>query len=280
MTTVEVEEERGVTDLVALKEHQQETWAAGDFSMFARTIVIVSERLCEAAQLRADHKVLDVACGSGNTAIAAARRGCDVVGIDYVPALLERAKERAAAERFTITFLEGDAEDLDFPDETFDVVMSTFGVMFAPDQEKAAAELLRVCKPGGKIAMSNFPPNSLAGGFLRAAARYQLPPRGVKPPVLWGNEDWLNDTFGHAASKIEVTRQDVKLCYKTPEDWLDFFTRYFGPIGTVYEALNDSKRERFGRDLMEVVIDGNVSGDDTIVAPVDYSEIVITKKLA
>ena len=266
------------TDLAAVKEQQQEAWAAGDFSRFATTIVIVSESLCEAVDLRAGQQVLDVACGSGNTAIAAARRGCEVVGADYVPALLERGRERAAVEHLPVTFVDGDAEDLPFPEESFDAVLSTFGVMFAPDQEKAASELLRVCRPGGKIGMSNFPPDSLAGGFFRAAARYALPPRGVKAPVLWGTEDRLNDLFGDAATSIEITRRSVYLRYRSARHWLDFFRTYFGPIQIVHDGLDESKQKRFGDDLMELVIDANRSGDDTIVAPVEYSEIVITKR--
>lgn len=267
-----------IADLTAIKERQQEAWAAGDFSMFATTIVIVSESLCEAVDLRAGQRVLDVASGSGNTAIAAARRGCEVIGADYVPALLDRGRERAAVERLPVTFVDGDAEDLPFPDESFDVVLSTFGVMFAPDQERAASELLRVCRPGGKIGLANFPPDSLAGGFFRTAARYSPPPRGVKAPVLWGTEDWLWETFRGSIDSLELTRRSVMLRYRSARHWLDFFIRYFGPIGTVYETLDPVRRERFGDQLMELVIEANRSDDDTIVAPVEYAEIVMTKR--
>lgn len=266
-----------MSQLADIKERQQEAWAAGDFSMFASTIVIVSERLCEAVDVRAGQKVLDVATGSGNTAIAAARRGCEVTGIDFVPALLERGRERAAVERLPVTFLEGDAERLPFPDDSFDAVLSTFGVMFAPDQERAASELLRVCRPGGKIGMANFPPDSLAGGFFRAAARYKLPPRGVKAPVLWGTEDRLRDLFADAIGSLTVTRRDVKLRYRSAQHWLDFFRTYFGPIREVHEELTPDRQLRFGQDLMDVVIEANISGDETIVAPVAYSEIVLVK---
>lgn len=269
-----------IVDLDAIKDKQQEAWAAGDFSVFATTIVIVSETLCEAVDLRAGHRVLDVATGSGNTAIAAARRGCDVVGIDYVPSLLERGRQRAAAERLAVTFVEADAEELPFPDGSFDAVLSTFGVMFAPNQERAAAELLRVCRPGGKIGMSNFPPDSLAGGFFRAAAKYSLPPRGVRAPVLWGTEDRLRELFGDEIASLEINRRSVMLRYRSPRHWLDFFRRYFGPIGTVWETLSPERQERFGRELMELVEEANRSGDDTIVAPVDYSEIVLAKRRA
>lgn len=267
-----------MTDLVAIKERQQELWAAGDFSMFATTIVIVSEMLCEAVDLRAGQRVLDVACGSGNTAIAAARRGCEVTGADYVEALLERGRERSAVERLPVDFVYGDAEDLFFGDDSFDVVTSTFGVMFAPNQEKAASEMIRVCRPGGKIAMCNFPPDSLAGEFFRAAARYSRPPRGVKAPVLWGTENRLRELFRDALGSLEITRRSVMLRYRSAQHWLDFFTRYFGPIGEVYDNLDEPRKRRFGEDLMDAVIDANISGDGTIVAPVHYSEIVITTR--
>lgn len=269
-----------MADLAAIKERQQEAWAAGDFSMFATTIVIVSERLCETVDLRAGQKVLDVATGSGNTAIAAARRGCEVTGVDYVPALLERGRIRADAERLAVTFVDGDAEDLPFPDESFDVVMSTFGTMFAPDQERTASELLRVCRPGGKIGQANFPPDSLAAGFFRAAAKQIMPPRGVKAPVLWGTEDRARDLFGEGIESLLLNRQSVKLRYRSAQDWLEFFRRFFGPIGTVFDAIDAEHQERFGRELMDLVIEANISGDETIVAPIDYVEVVAVKRSA
>jgi len=269
-----------MADLAAIKERQQEAWAAGDFSMFATTIVIVSERLCETVDLRAGQKVLDVATGSGNTAIAAARRGCEVTGVDYVPALLERGRVRADAERLAVTFLEGDAEDLPFPDESFDVVLSTFGTMFAPDQERTASELLRVCRPGGKIGQANFPPDSLAAGFFRAAAKQIMPPRGVKAPVLWGTEDRVRDLFGEGIQSLLLNRQSVLLRYRSAEDWLEFFRRFFGPIGTVFDTIDPERQERFGRELMDLVIEANISGDETIVAPIDYVEVVAVKREA
>ncbi len=267
-----------MADLAAIKDRQQEAWAAGDFSMFATTIVIVSERLCETVDLRAGQQVLDVATGSGNTAIAAARRGCEVTGVDYVPALLERGRIRADAERLAVTFLDGDAEDLPFPDASFDVVLSTFGTMFAPDQERTANELLRVCRPGGKIGLANFPPDSLAAGFFRAAAKQILPPRGVKAPVLWGTEERNRDLFGDAIQSLVLKRESVLLRYRSAEDWLEFFRRFFGPIGSVFDAIDPERQERFGRELMDLVIEANQSGDETIVAPVDYVEVVAVKR--
>jgi ubiquinone/menaquinone biosynthesis C-methylase UbiE len=263
-------------DLAAIKAGEQQAWAAGDFSRFATTIVIVSERLCEAVDLRAGQRVLDVATGSGNTAIAAARRFCDVTGLDYVDGLMDRGRERAAAERLNVEFVHGDAEDLPFPADSFDVVLSTFGAMFAPDQERTAAEMVRVVRPGGKIGMSNFTPKSLAGGFSLTAARYAMPPRGVKPPMLWGTEERLHDLFGNALTDLSVRRREVMLRYRSLEHWLDFFTTYFGPIHEIYEQLDEQRRESFGEDLKQVVAGANRADDGTVVAPIEYAEVVIT----
>ena len=191
-------------DLAAIKARQQQTWATGDFAVVGSLITIVSEQLCEAVDLRAGWVVLDVATGSGNTALAAARRFCEVTGVDFVPALLERGRERAAAERLPVTFLEGDAEALPFPDAAFDAVLSTFGVMFAPNQERAAAELLRVCRPGGKIGLANWTPDGLAAEHFRTVGRHVPPPPGLPPPTRWGTEAGLRELFGDRISALRV----------------------------------------------------------------------------
>jgi SAM-dependent methyltransferase len=183
-------------DIDAIKQRQQAAWSTGDYSAVGARLYITSELLCEAVDLRAGERVLDVACGSGNAALAAARRFCQVTGVDYVPALLERARERAQAERLEATFQEGDAEALPFPDASFDVVLSTCGAMFAPDQEQTASELLRVCRPGGRIGMVNWTPDSYVGGLFKAIGGHLLPPPGVRPPVQWGSEERLRELFG------------------------------------------------------------------------------------
>lgn len=259
-----------------IKAGQQRAWAAGDFSRFATTIVVVSESLCEAVDLRAGQRVLDVATGSGNTAIAAARRFCEVIGLDYVETLMDRGRERAAAERLQIEFVHGDAEKLPFPDDSFDVVLSTFGAMFAPDQERTAAEMARVLRPGGKIGMANFTPESLAGGFFRAAARFALPARGVKPPVLWGTQDRLRDLFGAGLADLRFERRTVTLRFVDLEHFRDFFTTFFGPIREIYEGLDERRRGLFGDELMQLVARNNRATDGTVAAPVEYAEIVIT----
>ena len=191
-----------VPDFAAVKRRQQGTWASGDFSAVAARIVFPAEHLCEAADLQAGWRVLDVATGSGNAALAAARRGCEAVGIDYVPALLERGRIRATAEQLDVRFVEGDAEDLPFPDASFDAVLSIYGVMFAPDHRRAAAELARVCRPGGRIALASWTPDGFIGETFRVFSRYLPPAPGLQPPIRWGEEDYLRELFGDNAASI------------------------------------------------------------------------------
>ncbi len=206
-----------------LSDHQHEAWTAGDFSQFATTILIVSESLCEAADLHAGQRVLDVATGSGNTALCAARRWCDVTGIDFAGNLLARARQRADFEGLKVELLEANAEDLPFESDSFDVVLSTFGVMFATDQARAAGEMLRVCRPGGTIGMANFTPTSLAAGFMRVSSRFVPPRRGMPSPLTWGTEDGLRTLFGDRIDSLQINRRTVVFRYRSTEHWLDFF---------------------------------------------------------
>ena len=266
------------SDLSTVKQQQKHAWESGDLGMFSKTIVVVSELLCEAVDLRSGHKVLDVASGTGNTAIAAARRWCDVTAVDFVQALLDQARRRAEVEAFDISVVQSDAENLPFKEATFDVVLSTFGSMFAPDQERAAAELLRVCRPGGKVGMANFPPNSFAGEFFRTMARYAPPPRGLKPSVLWGLEDRLHDLFGEKAATVELKRRTFFFRYASPEHWLEVFRTYFGPVRSVFHSLDPARAERLSAELLGVVNHFNRSDDVTVVAPCDYVEVVVLKR--
>jgi SAM-dependent methyltransferase len=268
------------TDLAAVKQRQQQVWSAGDFSLVAIPLVIVSEHLCETVDLRAGERVLDVACGSGNTAIAAARRNTNVTGIDYVPALLERARERAQAERIDVEFQEGDAEALPFPDDAFDVVLSTFGNMFAPDHRKSASELLRVCRPGGRIGLANWTPDGKIGEMFRLATQVTPPPEGVQPPMLWGTEKHLRDLFGEEISDLQVERRTWFTRYLSPERWLDFHRAHFGLIRTAFEQLAPDDQQRFAKEMLQWLNASNIATDGTFVLPCDYLEIVATRRAA
>jgi len=265
-------------DLIAIKRRQQQAWAAGDFSVIATEQVLVGELLCESVDIHAGQKVLDVATGSGNTALAAARRRGDVIGIDFVPALLERARERAAAERLQITFQHGDAENLPFPDASFDIVLSTFGAMFAPDQEKAARELLRVCRPGGKIGMANWTPDSLVGEVFRVTARHVPPPPGLKSSTLWGTEERLRELLGDGIASLRTTTRVHVFRNKSARHHEEFLQTCFGPTQKAFEALDAAGREALARDRLDILHRFNRSGDDTLVAPSTYLEVVAVRK--
>jgi len=265
-------------DLAAIKERQQRAWASGDYAVVGTTLLVVGELLCEAVDLRPGQKVLDVATGSGNTALAAARRFCEVTGIDYVPALLERGRERASAERLRVTFQEGDAENIPFPNASFDVVLSTIGTMFAPDQEKTASELLRVCRPGGKIGLVNWTPDGFIGEGLRVYARYLPPPPGLKPPVLWGTEEWLRELFGKDVTSLRVTRRTFFFRYRSAEHYWNSMRTYNGPTIRAFQALDAAEQESLARELMELTHRFNRSGDETMVVPGDYLEVAAIRR--
>lgn len=266
-------------DLNQIRSAQQKAWSKGDFSVVASTIVIVSEMLAEAVELRPGQKVLDVATGSGNTALSAARRWCDVTGVDFVPDLLVRARERAAAERLPVEFQYGETEKLPFPESSFDVVLSTFGVMFAPDQEKAAGELLRVLKPGGTIGMANWTPDGFIGEMFKLPARYLPPPAGLKPPVLWGTEERLSELFRDAAEEIRVGRRQVIFRFPSVDAYVQFMRTYFGPTKNQFEQLDPDGQERMAREMGDIIRCFNRPlGVETVRVPADYSEVVIVKK--
>jgi SAM-dependent methyltransferase len=265
-------------DLQAVTQVQQQVWSTGDFAKIGVSGQIVQEQLCEAVDVIPGRRLLDVACGAGNGAIAAARRHCEAVGLDYVPALLERARERAAAEGYAIEFVEGDAQSLPFEDSSFDYVISSFGAMFAPDQEKTAAEMLRVCRPGGKIGMANWTPTGLVGGgFFKVNAEHAPPPPGVPPPILWGTEERLRELFGDGVSELTVTNQYLTFRYPSPEAWLAFFREYFGPMMMAFARVGDEGAPALERDLLDVMRRANRAGDDALVAPAEYLEVVAVR---
>ena len=268
----------GQVDLGALKARQQAAWSSGDYALIGTTLQIVGEELCEALDVRSGRKVLDVAAGNGNVSLAAARRGCDVVATDYVPALLERARERATAERLDLEFREADAEALPFADGSFDAVVSTFGVMFTPDQDRAAAEMVRVCRPGGKIGLANWTPEGFIGQVFKTIGKHLPPPAGVKSPANWGTRSFIEASFGAAASAIVAEPRHFVFRYRSAEHFLDVFRTYYGPMLKAFEALDEAGRKALARDIIELVGRFNTSGDDTVVVPSEYLEVVITRR--
>jgi SAM-dependent methyltransferase len=263
------------TDLSAVKGKQQAAWASGDYAVIGTTLQIVGETLCEALDLRAGQRVLDVAAGNGNATLAAARRWADVVSTDYVGALLERARARASAEGLAVQFEQADAENLQFKDGEFDVVLSTFGVMFTPNQEKAASELARVCKPGGKIGLANWTPASFVGEMFKVMGRYIAPAAGVKPPPLWGTEERLRELFGSRIATLQAPRRNFVFRYRSPKHWLDTFRTYYGPTHKAFGALDAGKQEALTEDLLGLAQRFNTATDGAMVVPSEYLEVVI-----
>ena len=265
-------------DLEPLKARQQAAWGSGDYAVIGTTLQIVGEELCESVDVRAGQSVLDVAAGNGNASLAAARRGCDVLATDYVPALLERARERAAADRLDIRFREADAEHLPFADGAFDVVLSTVGVMFTPDQDRAAAEMLRVCRPGGAIGLANWTPAGFIGQVFKAIGTHLPPPPGAKSPALWGTRDRIDELFGREAASIQTETRSFVFRYRSPQHWLDVFKTYYGPMLKAFAALAPEGQAALQRDLLAVVDRFNRSGDSSMVVPSDYLEIVVARR--
>jgi SAM-dependent methyltransferase len=267
-------------DFEAATRRQQATWSEGDFSMVGAHIAYTAERLAEALELMPGERVLDVACGSGNGALAAARRSwVPAVGLDFVPALLERGRERAAVERLEVEFVEGDAQALPFEDGAFDVTISIYGAMFAPDQERTAAELLRVTKPGGRIGMANWAPEGGVGQMFMTVAKHTGgPPPGIVPPVLWGTEDRLRELFGDGITELRIERLTARQVYRSPDHYLDFFRAYFGPIKTAYEAVGPAGEAALTSDLRAFMEANNTAGDRAaLVMEPEYLQVIATR---
>ena len=275
---VRPEQQPAPIDFATVKTRQQGAWSSGDYAVVGTTLQIVGEQLCEALDIRAGQRVLDVAAGNGNATLAAARRWCKVVSTDYVPALLERGRERAAAERLDVEFQEADAEALPFANDSFDVVVSTFGVMFTPDQGRAAAEMLRVCRPDGKIGLANWTPDGFIGQLFKTIGRRLPPPAGVKSPALWGTEARINDMFGPRASSIRIEQRAFVFRYRSVRHWLDVFKTYYGPLLKAFATLEPRDQAALVQDLTALAEQFNRSGDASMVVPSDYLEIVITRR--
>src|SRR5918995_3500930 len=265
-------------NLTAIKDRHQKTWTSGNYARIGNTLVIMGELLCEAVNVHAGDTVLDVATGSGNTAISAARRFCEVTGIDYVPELIEDARKRAEVEGMEVTFEVGDAEDLPYPEASFDVVLSTLGVMFAPDQEKVAEELLRVCRTGGKIGLANWTPDGFIGNMFRTLGKHVPPPPGIKPPPLWGIEQRLQELLGEGVASLEVTQRNYMFRYPSAGHFVEYFRSYYGPTLKAFESLDRDGQGALAKDLEELLEQWNTSGDATLVVPSEYLEVVTVRR--
>jgi ubiquinone/menaquinone biosynthesis C-methylase UbiE len=266
------------SELAALKTRQQAAWSSGDYAVVGTTLQIVGEQLCEALDLRPGRKVLDVAAGNGMASLAAARRWCAVTSTDYVPALLARGRARAAAEGLVIAFREADAEALPFADGAFDTVLSTFGVMFTPDQDQAAAELLRVCRSLGQIGLANWTPDGFIGQVFKTLGKYLPPPAGAKSPALWGTRARLDEMFGPAAVSIEAEPRNFNFRYRSAEHFLDVFKTFYGPMHKAFAALNPEKQKDLENDLVSLIARMNKATDGAMVVPSEYLEVVIIKR--
>jgi SAM-dependent methyltransferase len=262
-------------DLAAAKNKQHLAWSSGDYAVVGTTLQIVGESLCEALDLRAGERVLDVAAGNGNATLAAARRWCDVVSTDYVPTLLDRGRARASAEGLPVQFEHADAENLPYTDHSFDVVMSSFGVMFTPDQDKAATEMARACKPGGRIGLANWTPTSFVGEIFKTMGKYVAPAAGVKSPALWGTEARLRELFGERLDSMAIERRNFVFRYHSAAHWLEIFRAFYGPMHKAFGALDAEKQEALAADLIALAERFNRATDGTLVAPSEYLEVVI-----
>ena len=263
-------------DLKVVKSRQQVTWSSGDYAVIGTTLSITGELLCEAVDLRSGQRVLDVAAGNGNATLAAARRWADVTSTDYVPALLERGRARAEAERLPVTFQEADAENLPFADGSFDVVLSIFGVMFTPNQEQAARELLRVCRPGGKIGLANWTPDGFIGHVFRTIGKHVPPPAGVTSPALWGTQQRLRELFGDGISELTTNQRLFVFRYRSAEHWLEVFRTYYGPMLKAFGSLDADGQDALAADLLELCARFNRDGSGAFAAPAEYLEVILT----
>ena len=261
-------------DFDTIKAKQQGTWSAGDYAVIGTTLQITGERLCEAVDVSAGQRVLDVAAGNGNASLAAARRGCEVTATDYVGALLEGTARRAAAEGLSIECREADAESLPCEDGSWDVVLSTFGVMFTPNQERAAAELQRVCRPGGRIGLTNWTPTGFIGQMFKIVGAHVPPPPGLRSPLQWGTEERLHELFAGCA--LEAPSRQFVFRYRSPQDWLGTFRTYYGPTLKAFGSLEAEAASALESELLALATQHNTAADGTLRIPSDYLEVVVT----
>ncbi|SAK68592.1 ubiquinone/menaquinone biosynthesis methyltransferase [Caballeronia fortuita] len=265
-------------DFAAIKARQQATWASGDFAVIGTTLQIVGEMLAEAIDLRAGERVLDIAAGNGNATLAAARRFAHVTSTDYVPTLLDKGRMRAQAEGLSVAFEVADAEALPFDDNSFDVVLSTFGAMFTPDHTRPASEMMRVAKRGGRIGMANWTPEGFIGQLFKIIGGYVPPPAGLQSPALWGTEPHLVALFGAEAADIRCVRRHFNMRYESSAHWLQVFRDFYGPVHRAFAALDTMKAAELEREIIGLLERCNVAGPSSLVVPSEYMEVVIVKR--
>ena len=263
-------------DFTAIKAKQRVAWGSGDYAVVGSTLQIVGETLCEALDVRSGQTLLDVAAGNGNVALAAARRFMQVTCTDYVPQLLAKAQARAQASGLTISFQEADVEQLPFPDQSFDNVTSSFGAMFAPNQPQTATEMFRVLKPGGKIGMANWTPDSFIGGLFKTLGRYVPPAPDLSSPALWGTSDRLQELFPNAIT-IECTEQQYSLRYPSAQHWVTTWREIYGPLQKAFSTLSDELANDLTEDLLQLIATHNRADDGTMVVPSTYLQVIVKK---
>ena len=265
-------------DYAAIKQRQQTTWASGDFAVIGTTLQIVGESLAEAADIRAGERVLDVAAGNGNATLAAARRFAEVTSTDYVTALLEKGRARAAAEGLQVVFRAADAEDLPFEDGSFDVALSTFGAMFTPDHMRPAREMLRVVRSGGRIGLANWTPEGFIGQLFKVIGGYIPAPTGLKSPALWGTESHMAELFGAQATAIRAARKSFNFRYRSAAHWIQIFRDFYGPTHKAFAALDATGQQALEKDITALLHRLNTAGAGSLVVPGEYLEVVIERK--
>lgn len=265
-------------DYTAIKQRQQTTWASGDFAVIGTTLQIVGESLAEAADIRAGEQVLDVAAGNGNATLAAARRFAHVTSTDYVPALLDKGHGRALAEGLQVKFEVADVEALPFANASFDGVLSTFGAMFAPDQQRTANEMMRVLRHGGRLGMANWTPDGFVGQLFKVIGRHVPPPAGLKSPALWGTELHLAELFGSQAARLRCQRRFFQFRYLSAAHWIQVFRDFYGPTHKAFASLDSQGQQALERDITTLLEAGNTAGPHSLVVPGEYLEVVVTKR--
>lgn len=268
----------GTPDFEAIKRRQQATWASGDFAVIGVTLQIVGENLAEAADIRAGERVVDIAAGNGNATLAAARRFAQVVSTDYVPALLEKGRLRAAAEGLAVEFREADAEALPFADGSFDAALSTFGVMFAPNHARTASEMLRVVREGGRIAFANWTPEGFLGQLFKTIGKYVPPPAGLQSPLLWGKEEHVRALFGAHAADARFARRIFNFRYESPAHMLQVFRDFYGPTHMAFRNLDQQGQGALEQDVLALLESANTAGPAALVIPAEYLEVVVDKR--